>query len=58
MTQTPFKIWLQKIWQEHKAEVENFTGQEPHYSMEDYVKKYRWWLKSVYKRQQQNARTF
>ena len=49
-TTSQFRIWLQKIWQEHKDEVEVYTGEQPCYNMEAYVKKHKWWLKTVYKK--------
>jgi len=55
--ESDFRIWLEKVWQDHKEEVEVYTGNQPCYTRELYVKKYRWWLKSLYKRQRKNAGT-
>jgi len=56
-TQSEFRLWLEKIWQEHKDEVEVYTGGQPCYNRDVYIKNYKWWLKSLYKRQQRNDRT-
>jgi len=56
-TQSDFRLWLEKVWQEHKEEVEVYTGGQPCYNREVYIKHYKWWLKSLYKRQRQNAGT-
>jgi len=52
-----FRLWLEKIWQEHQDEVFEYSGQHPTYDRELYIRNYKWWLKSVYKRQNQNAGT-
>jgi len=57
-TQSDFRLWLEKVWQEHKEEVEVYTGGHPSYNREVYIKHYKWWLKSLYKRQRQNAGTY
>jgi len=56
-TQSDFRLWLEKVWQEHKEEVEVYTGGQPCYNREVYIKRYKWWLKSLYKRQRQYAGT-
>jgi len=47
-----FRIWLQKIWAEHQEEIFEVTGKHCEYRMEDYVRKYKWWLKTVYQKRQ------
>jgi len=45
-----FRLWLQKIWAEHKEEILEETGRPCEYRMEDYIRKYKWWLKTVYQK--------
>lgn len=49
MKETPFRLWLEQMWYEHKTEVELYTNKFPEYPREEYVKRYRWWLKREYK---------
>jgi hypothetical protein len=50
-----FRIWLQKIWVQHKEEIYAWTGRMPEYEMNYYVIKYRWWLRREYRYQQQHG---
>lgn len=46
-----FRLWLAKLWQEHKNEVFDHTGQTVDYDLSAYVHRYRWWLKSIYQKE-------
>ena len=50
MKTSNFKIWLQKFWLEHQREVEAWTGKPVPYTKREYFGKYRWWIKTVYKK--------
>jgi len=50
-----FRLWLQKIWVQHKEETLNWTGHMPEYEMAYYVNKYRWWLRREYRHQQEHG---
>jgi|APGre2960657505_1045072.scaffolds.fasta_scaffold161227_2 hypothetical protein len=50
-----FRIWLQKIWMQHKEETFIWTGSLPEYRMAYYVSKYRWWLRREYRYQNQHG---
>jgi len=50
-----FRVWLQKIWAEHQEEIYEVTGKHCEYRMEDYVKRYKWWLKTVYQKRQKHV---
>ena len=54
---TDFRIWLQRMWADHKAEMENWTGSSVEYPMEQYLLKYKWWLKTIYKKEKLSARS-
>jgi hypothetical protein len=45
-----FRSWLLEKWFEHKDEVLMFGG-EPFPDSGAYFKKYKWWLKSIYRRE-------
>lgn len=51
-----FRVWIQKIWQEHKYEVESFTGHQVTYELKDYLANYKWWLKEQYQKTEKYAR--
>lgn len=46
--ETSFRSWLEKMWYDHKMEVEIYTRKFPEYPKEEYFRKYRWWLKREY----------
>jgi len=56
MVQQTFRAWLNSMWLDHKDEVREYTGRDVPYDLRDYFLKYRWWLKTIYKREKQNAR--
>lgn len=47
--ETPFRIWLQNMWFEHRDEVLETTGRACDYDLAHYFHKYKWWLRAVYK---------
>lgn len=49
-----FRIWLEKIWSEHKIEMEHHN-QQIDYSMEQWVSKNLWHLRKLYKENLPNA---
>ena len=49
MNQT-FRHWLNEKWYEHKEEVAVFGG-EPFPDAGAYFRKYKWWLKSIYRKE-------
>ena len=40
-----FRIWLVNIWSEHCSEVLSWEGSPVSYSMDDWIKKNKWFLK-------------
>jgi hypothetical protein len=52
--ETEFRLWLYKMWYDHKMEVEAYTSHFPDYLSSDYFKKYKWWLKREYKHRVKN----
>lgn len=48
---TPFRLWLQNKWMDHKDEVERWGGR-PFTDVGSYFRTYRWWLKTLYKKEQ------
>jgi predicted deacetylase len=50
MKSTPFRIWLNNIWMENKEEYAEI-GQLA-MPLEEYFRRYKWWLKREYKHQQ------
>jgi hypothetical protein len=49
---TPFEVWLQRIYMEHKDEAMEYG--QPVSDATTYFRMYKWWLKREY-RHQQNA---
>jgi len=43
-----FRIWLTKLWPQHCNEILNFDGKPVSYSMDDWIKKNKWFLKRQY----------
>ena len=52
---THFRQWLRRKWVEHCDEIEAFHGKPCDYHLEDYFRKYKWWLKAIYQREQNSA---
>lgn len=50
MKTSAFRNWLNEKWFEHKDEVLMYGG-EPLPDSSAYFKKYKWWLKSIYQRE-------
>jgi len=48
---TKFRLWLNKLWQEHRSEVYAITNKPVDYDINDYFNKYKWWLKREFKHQ-------
>lgn len=46
-----FRNWLRHIWNDHIEELEGWDKKAPDYTMQDYIKKYKWWLKREYRHQ-------
>jgi hypothetical protein len=44
-----FRHWLYNVWLEHKTEILQYSGQDPDYDLQWYFKKYKWWLKKIYR---------
>lgn len=47
---TPFQIWLQRIYMDHKDELASY-GQSLPYSAQEYFGRYKFWLKREYRHQ-------
>lgn len=47
---SPFRAWLQNKWFEHKDEVTMWGGVPPEDSRA-YFLKYKWWLKTMYRKE-------
>lgn len=52
---TVFRIWLERMWQEHQDEMLELTGRRCDYTAQDYFQRYKWWLKTVYQKGHQDA---
>ena len=50
MKQGPFRIWLTKIWMDNKDEHSDHG--ELAIPLEEYLRRYKWWLKREYQHQQ------
>lgn len=50
-----FRLWLQERWYQHVLEIEEWTGRVPDYPLEEYFRRYKWWLKREYKHQQKTT---
>jgi len=48
MKNSAFRAWLQNLWQDHQTEVKDWEGKPVEYSMEYWIKKHKWFLKSMY----------
>lgn len=46
-----FRAWLTNKWYEHKDEVDRWGG-EPFADAGVYFRTYKWWLKTLYKKEQ------
>lgn len=44
-----FRHWVTEKWYEHQREVRSWTGEYPAGSAAQYFRKYRWYLKTLYK---------
>ena len=51
MKQTPFRVWLNNIWMDNKSEHLEFGEVELAMPLEEYFRRYKWWLKREYKYQ-------
>jgi hypothetical protein len=50
-----FRHWLHEKWIEHQAETESY-GQPIDYDLRVYFNKYKFWLKRIYRADQQGQR--
>lgn len=46
-----FRQWCYHMWQQHKDEIEAWTGHSPCYQASHYFNQYRWWLRQQYRQQ-------
>lgn len=51
-----FRNWLRHVWNAHVEEIENWEHHAPDYSLSDYVKRYKWWLRREYRHHQQKGK--
>lgn len=49
---TPFRAWLNLIWQEHRTEIYDWEGKVVEYDLSEWIKRNKWFLKSLWKKQQ------
>lgn len=49
---TPFRAWLNLIWQEHRTEIYDWEGKVVEYDLSDWIKRNKWFLKNLWKKQQ------
>ena len=54
MKQGPFRAWLQNLWMANKDE--HAEAHELAMPLEDYIRRYKWWLKREYQHQQRADR--
>lgn len=52
---TPFQNFLRHTWNAHVDEIESWEHHVPNYSMQDYFRKYKWWLKREFRHQRKRA---
>jgi len=50
MKSSPFRAWLQNLYMANSDEHDEFH--EPKLALEEYFRRYKWWLKREYKFQQ------
>ena len=46
---TPFKNWVRELWMQHKDEYSDLKLPIPEKDLEEYFRKYKYWLKREYK---------
>ena len=51
---TPFKLWLMRIYMEHKEEASSYGF--PTYDAESYFRNHKYWLKREYKHQLEQSK--
>jgi len=51
MKKESFRAWLQNLWMENKDE--HAEAHELPLSLDEYIRRYKWWLKREYRHQQQ-----
>lgn len=47
-----FRRWLQEMWFDHLDELMTIGQPLPHYTLQEYFAKYKYWLKREYRHQQ------
>jgi predicted deacetylase len=50
MKTSPFRVWLQNLWMDNKDE--HVDAGELVLPLEEYFRRYKWWLKREYQHQQ------
>lgn len=48
---SPFRVWLQNKWFEHKEELLIWEKRQPDYTDAEFFQKNKWSLKKIYKEQ-------
>lgn len=51
-----FRHWLNEKWFEHRDEILVYGSPQEFATADSYFAKYKWWLKTVYQKQQQEAK--
>ena len=51
MNRKSFRLWLTEKWYEHCDEILTFSGRKPEYPLQDYFHRYKWWLKALYRKE-------
>lgn len=51
---SPFRVWITNKWYEHKDEVAVWGG-EICGTPEEYFRKYKWFLKTIYQKEKRHA---
>ena len=49
----PFRNWLTEKWMQHCDEIYDWTGKTPDYPLREYFNRYRWFLKALYRKEEQ-----
>jgi hypothetical protein len=52
---SPFRVFLRNMWEEHRDEVLAWTNKPVTYTSEQFFRKNKWYLKTLYRKLQQNS---
>ena len=51
MKRKSFRHWLTEKWYQHCDEILTYSGHMPEYPLKEYFHRYKWWLKALYRKE-------